>query len=355
MKIAFIHLALLGLSSTGLAMMNRPPLRPSSPGNHLKDAIINGLKDWGPAGSLKPPTGQNPPIKNMPGAVPTHHKPKDPNQKTGVTRVPGQPLGPEKKCRPCFRKRQICCDGGRKPTKPSKPTPKPPSRVNKGTRPAYKPSRFKVPKSAGKAAAFMLVAPYAHKALDAIKSMDNPVGHGVTWFDDSMADFQESIGGPQRDDIYGNELKHKMITSMGSALQLGFETTWQTSERLVKEAAAREEARRQEAAKEKERIMGLEQLFATCAEFGAKIPESTPLGKAMRDHCNQVATALRKVQAREVGKSRSKRATEPDYWFEKCKSFGKLIMDMQCNRTQLPELGAVCGDECRVIISLTGP
>lgn len=28
-------------------------------------------------------------------------------------------------------------------------------------------------------------------------------------------------------------------------------------------------------------------------------------------------TALRKVQAREVGKSRSKRATEPDYWFEK--------------------------------------
>ncbi|KAM3500365.1 hypothetical protein MY10362_006463 [Beauveria mimosiformis] len=353
MKIEFIHLALLGLSSTGLAI---PPMRQSSPSTLLKDQVISGIKDWGPAGSLKPPTKQNPPIKNMPGSVPTYHKAKDPNIKTGVTRVPGQPLGPAKKCKPCFRKRQLCCDGGSKPSKqskpkpskPSKPTPKPPSRVSKGTRPAYKPTRFKVPKSAGKAAVFPLVAPYAHKALDAIKSMDNTLGAGVTWLDDSLADLQVSIGGPQRTDIYGNEFKHKMIKGLGSALQMGFETTWEKSERLRKEAAAREEARRVEEAKEKERIRGLEELSESCAKIGKLFPASGPPTKfkmAVHDHCNGVATALRKIQAQEVAKSRSKRAAEPDYWFEECK----------CNRTQLPELGAMCGDECRVIISLTGP
>ncbi|KAM3426800.1 hypothetical protein NHJ13734_009260 [Beauveria thailandica] len=360
MKIEIIHLVLLGLSSTCLA---GPPL---GPGSSIKDAIINGLKDWGPAGSLKPPAGQNPPIKNLPGSVPAHHKPHDPNQKTGVTRVPGKPLGPAKKCRPCLRKRQLCCDGGRKPAKLSKPTPKRPSRVTKGTRPAYKPGRFKVAKSAGKAAAFMLLAPYAHDALNAIKDMDNFIGEAVTWFDNSMADLQEAIGGPQRNDIYGNELKYKIIKGMGSALQMGFETTYEKNQRLVKEAIASQEARRAEEAKEKERIKRLEQLAVICSDPKYIFPKATPIGKVMHEKCDKVATLLRKIQARDVARSRAKKTAEPDYWFEKCKvspkpdpimtprtwNFQKAKHDMQCNRAQLPELGTVCGDKCRAIISL---
>ncbi|KAM3547571.1 hypothetical protein ARSEF4850_009937 [Beauveria asiatica] len=339
MKIEFIQLVLLGLSSTCLA---GPPL---SPGSDIGDAIINGLKDWGPAGSLKPPAGQNPPFKNMLGSVPAHHKPHDPSQKTGVTRVPGKPLGPAKKCRPCLRKRQLCCSGGSKPAKLSKPTPKRPSRVTKGIRPAYKPSRFKVPKLAGKAAAFMVLAPYAHDALDAIKGMDNFIGESVTWFDNSMAELQEAIGGPQRNDIYGNELKYKMIKGMGSALQMGFETIYEKNQRLIKEAIASEEARRAEEAKEKERIKRLEQLAEICSDLTYIFPKDTkdtPFGKILHEKCDKVATLLRKIQAWDVARSRAKKTAEPDYWFEKCK----------CNRAQLPELGTVCGDKCRAIISL---
>ncbi|OAA52746.1 Heat-labile enterotoxin IIA, A chain [Beauveria brongniartii RCEF 3172] len=295
MKIEFIHLALLGLSSTGLAMMDRPAMRLSSPSNHLKDAIIY----WDPGRSRQRPTSQHPPIKNMPDAVPTYRKPTEPPKLK-----PSKPkLSKPKPFKP----------------KPSKPIPIPQSRVSMGTRLAYKPIFFKVPKAAGKASVFLLVAPYAHQALETIKSMDNFLGYGATWFDDYMADLQVSIGGPQRNDIYGNELKHRMITSMGSAMQMGFETTWDKNKRLENEAAAREEARRREEAKEKERIRGLEQLSATCAEIGEMSSERTPAIEAMSDHCNNMATALRKIQAQEVAKSRSKRAAEPDYWFEECK------------------------------------
>ncbi|KAM3537768.1 hypothetical protein ARSEF1564_009323 [Beauveria bassiana] len=137
-------------------------------------------------------------------------------------------------------KRDVCWDRASKPieeTKPPKTPPKTPGKTPSKTptksRPVYKPSRFKVPKSAGNAAVFMLVAPYVHDALDAIKRWDNPIGRAVSWFDNAMASLQESIGGPQRTDIYGNELKYKMTKAIGSALQLGFETTWDKHELLA--------------------------------------------------------------------------------------------------------------------------
>ncbi|OAA74664.1 hypothetical protein LEL_08245 [Akanthomyces lecanii RCEF 1005] len=315
MKIAILHLALLGLSSAHVANLARVPQGPTPPGQLIGDAIKAGIKDWGPAGSLKPPSSPKPPLRQMPGSPVPYHKPKDPNIKTGVTRIPGQPLGPQKKCKPCFRKRDICCDSSGKPAKPAKAPAKGPSKANK----PYKMARFSVPKSAGRAAVFMLVAPYAHSALDSIKQWDNPIGHGVKWFDDAMASLQEAIGGPQRDDIYGNELKYKMIKGIGGALQLGFETDWDKNQRLQAEAAAKEEARRQEEDKEKQRIQGLEELAVVCEKMGTEQPEDAELTTQIQQSCTKLADAVKRVQAREAAEAKKKVKPEAFYWFGKCK------------------------------------
>ncbi|KAM3537757.1 hypothetical protein ARSEF1564_009312 [Beauveria bassiana] len=211
------------------------------------------------------------------GSIPPYHKPKDPNIKTGVTRIPGSPLGPAKKSRPCLKKRDVCWDRASKPieeTKPPKTPPKTPGKTPSKTptksRPVYKPSRFKVPKSAGNAAVFMLVAPYVHDALDAIKRWDNPIGRAVSWFDNAMASLQESIGGPQRTDIYGNELKYKMTKAIGSALQLGFETTWDKHELLAMNVC---------------RIGDENANYRTCSAIETSFPSlapSVPMGAAPR-------------------------------------------------------------------------
>ncbi|KAM3454354.1 hypothetical protein MY3296_003037 [Beauveria thailandica] len=359
MKIEIIHLVLLGLSSTCLA--GPPP----GPGKGIKDAIIDGLKDWGPAGSLKPPAGQNPPIKNLPGSVPSYHKPHDPNEKTGVTRVPGKPLGPAKKCRPCLRKRQICCDSGNKRARLSKPIPKRPSRVAKGLRPARMPTRFRAPKSGGKAAVVAAAAPYLHKLLDALKNMDGPIGQAVTWLDDVAADIQYDLGGPQRSDIYGNELKHKVIKGIGNSLQLGFETTYDRNQRLLKEADVCEEARRAEEAKENDRIYRIDRMLRYCD------PESnfflnTPVGIHLQDSCKEVTTRLRKKLAQVVARAWARKGSGPEYWIEECRvspkpdpimtprtwNFQKAKHDTQCDGTRLPVISSFCGAKCRAVISL---
>ncbi len=322
MKVSIVHLALLGLSSAH-AILGRAPQAPTPPGQQIVDVIKDGIKDWGPAGSLKPPSSPKPPLRQMPGSPLPYHKPKDPNVKTGVTRIPGQPLGPQKKCKPCLRKRDLCCDSAGKPVKPAKAPAKAPSKApakgpSKVTKP-YKMARFSVPKSAGKAAVFMLVAPYAHSALDSIKQWDNPIGHGVKWFDDAMASLQEAIGGPQRDDIYGNELKYKMIKGIGGALQLGFETTWDKNQRLQAEAAAKEKARREEEDKEKQRIKGLEELAVVCEKMGTERPEDAELTTQIQQSCTKLEGAVKKVQAQEAAKAKKKVKPEPIYWFGKCK------------------------------------
>ncbi|PQK18062.1 hypothetical protein BB8028_0010g00510 [Beauveria bassiana] len=117
---------------------------------------------------------------------------KYPLGKPGVSRIPGSPLGPQKKCRPCKRKRQLCC-----------------SSVGNGSRPIQKSSKIRLTKAVSKAAAFTLLAPHARELLEAIKY--SPVGAPVRWFDDAMASVQQAIGGPQRDDIDGNDLKASII------------------------------------------------------------------------------------------------------------------------------------------------
>ncbi|KAM3505955.1 hypothetical protein MY10362_002645 [Beauveria mimosiformis] len=73
------------------------------------------------------------------------------------------------------------------------------------------PKTFRVGSRAGSAVAFVVLSPYAHDVLDLIKSWDNPIGHAVTWFDNSMASLQEAIGGPQVPETYGNTLKLRLI------------------------------------------------------------------------------------------------------------------------------------------------
>ncbi|KAM3528351.1 hypothetical protein NHJ13051_002475 [Beauveria bassiana] len=100
-----------------------------------------------------------------------------------------------------FSKRAILCD-------PAKFTEK----ASKGRRIRVKISKtFRVSARAGGAVAFAVLSPYAHDVLDLVKSWDNPIGHAVTWFDNSMASLQEAIGGPQVPEIYGNTLKLRLI------------------------------------------------------------------------------------------------------------------------------------------------
>ncbi|KAF1734735.1 hypothetical protein CRV24_006281 [Beauveria bassiana] len=357
MKVAILCLALLGLSSAHVAILGRAPQAPTPPGQLIADAIKDGIKDWGPAGSLKPPSSPKPPLRQMPGSPTPYRKPKDPNIKPGVTRIPGQPLGPQKKCKPCFRKRGLCCDSSGKPVKPVKdpakapfkapakgPSKAPAKGFSKVSKP-YRMARFSVPRSAGKAAVFVLVAPYAHSALDSIKQWDNPIGYGLKWFDDAMASLQEAIGGPQRNDIYGNELKYKMVKGIGGALQLGFETDWDKNQRLQREATAKENARRQEEIKEQQRIKGLEELAVLCERISTERPEDAKLTTEIQQSCTKLADAVKRVEAQEMAKKKKKIKPEPIYWFGKCK----------CNANKLPKYGAKCASECRAMLSLLGP
>ncbi|KAM3438363.1 hypothetical protein NHJ13734_004236 [Beauveria thailandica] len=107
-----------------------------------------------------------------------------------------------KKSSSCFfSKRAILCDPAKYPEKASK-GPKIRPKVSK---------TFRVGARAGGAVAFAVLSPYAHDVLDLVKRWDNPIGHAVTWFDNSMTILQEAIGGPQVPEIYGNTLKLRLI------------------------------------------------------------------------------------------------------------------------------------------------
>ncbi|KAM0664908.1 hypothetical protein ACQRIU_006292 [Beauveria bassiana] len=75
-------------------------------------------------------------------------------------------------------------------------------------------SQFRAGARAGGAVAFAALSPYAHDVLDMVKSWDHPIGHAISWFDDTMTSIQEAIGGPQVPEIYGNTLKLRFICWM---------------------------------------------------------------------------------------------------------------------------------------------
>ncbi|KAM3547365.1 hypothetical protein ARSEF4850_010068, partial [Beauveria asiatica] len=185
MKITIICLALIGLASAKAPLVDRQinPVPPSDgPGTQMLDAARRGIERWGLNGNLQPPTSPKPPLREMPWGlgVPKPVSKYDPDKKTGVTRVPGEPLGPAKKCSPCKRKRQLgCCPSAGKPTQPSK---------------SSKPSK----------------TPYARDVYEEIKTWP-VVGYLLRGFDDAVESLQVAIGGPGRDDIGGNDLKASLI------------------------------------------------------------------------------------------------------------------------------------------------
>ncbi|KAM3537961.1 hypothetical protein ARSEF1564_009124 [Beauveria bassiana] len=310
MKISITYLAFLGLSCAHLAIVGRAPQGPYKeipPGTQITDAIRGGFKDWGLNGLPKlPKDGPKPPIRNMPGGLPELHRPKPgssdwrddtlkgPRKKPGTTYPKGTP---------CLKRDGSCLPGSSSP---------------KGAK-AAKLSRFRVPKSVGKANAFMVVAPFAHDLLDRLKQWNNPIGHAVRWFDDAMTNLQEAIGGPQRDDIYGNELKAKLIDGMKSVSRAMFETSYDMQQRLATEANAKEQARLQEEEKENMRIKGLEELSANCEKLNTERPEDANLAAQLQESCGKLGTEIKKFEDKEAAEAREKIKKETFIWFGKCK------------------------------------
>ncbi|OAA34511.1 Heat-labile enterotoxin IIA, A chain [Beauveria brongniartii RCEF 3172] len=73
---------------------------------------------------------------------------------------------------------------------------------------------FRIGGKAGAAVAFGALLTYAHDILNLIKDWDNPISQSVKWPDNAIASVQERIGGPQVPEIYGNELKLKLICAI---------------------------------------------------------------------------------------------------------------------------------------------
>ncbi|EJP67319.1 uncharacterized protein BBA_03893 [Beauveria bassiana ARSEF 2860] len=207
MRITLFSIVAIALASANLGTRQAPPPIQNSepPGKQICNALCRGMMKWGLNDALKPPATVNPPLTNMPLGlgVPQPKSKPDPSVKTGVTRVPGQPLGPQK-CRPCNRKRQLCCGGA--PTKEI-------LKSNNG-RPVHRMARIRVTRAVARAAAFSLLVPHARNLLEEIKQWDNPIGYAVKWLDEAIAALQEAIGGPQRYDIDGNDLKAKLICAL---------------------------------------------------------------------------------------------------------------------------------------------
>lgn len=75
-------------------------------------------------------------------------------------------------------------------------------------------AKFRAGARAGGAVAFAALSPYAHDVLAMVKSWNNPIGHAVGRFDNTMTSIQEAIGGPQVPEIYGNTLELRFICWM---------------------------------------------------------------------------------------------------------------------------------------------
>ncbi|OAA36503.1 Heat-labile enterotoxin IIA, A chain [Beauveria brongniartii RCEF 3172] len=366
MKISITLFALLGLSYADQTIVGRTP--PGPPTKEIKDLILKGIENWGPASNLKPPSSPKPPLREMPFGLGSPKPPhKYPPGKTGVSRIPGSPLGPKKNCRPCKRKRQLCCSG-----------------MGNIGRPAQKTSKIRLTKAAGTAVAFTLLAPYARDLLEAIK--DSPIGAPVRWFDDAMASVQEAIGGPPRNDIDGNDLKASIIcafkggkeseiiqgrkshfcTSTADEFNKDFEDAAKNGalERLVctcafveaswsypqlrggSPAASAESDRMCEAFFKSNQYgdfqwkRGLNELMDVCSDIETN-PDSVKdegSSKQIKERCAALQAQIKKVE---------KAAKKPVEGIPKMK-FGSC----KCDAYNLSKYGSYCGNNCRAAYAL---
>ncbi|PHH65031.1 putative enterotoxin [Ophiocordyceps australis] len=82
------------------------------------------------------------------------------------------------------------------------------------TRSKFSGWKFQTAKTVTSAVAFAAVAPFARRLLEILKEWHHPIGKAVKWLDDAIASVQEAIGGPQRHDIEGNDLKASFICAL---------------------------------------------------------------------------------------------------------------------------------------------
>ncbi|KHN98421.1 Heat-labile enterotoxin IIA, A chain [Metarhizium album ARSEF 1941] len=189
-----------------------PPIQPSDPpSKQLWDSVVGGFREWGLNGDLQPPPNRNAPLKEMPFGLglpkPRQRKiPAGSIVRVGVTRAQGQPSGRQTCSKPCWRKRQLCCDLGElgKPTKPKNPGSKP----DRG-------SKVRVNKAAvARTAAIAVLTPLAKALLNELQRWDNVVGRAVRWFEATVASIQRAIGGSPRHDIDGSDLKAAFLCAL---------------------------------------------------------------------------------------------------------------------------------------------
>ncbi|OAA56388.1 hypothetical protein ISF_07456 [Cordyceps fumosorosea ARSEF 2679] len=140
---------------------------------------------------------------------------------------------------------------------------------------------FRAGARAGGAVAFAVLSPYAHDVLDLVKSWDNPIGHAVKWFDDSMASIQEYIGGPQVPEIYGNTLKLRFICWMRG------EQRWPND---VDRACARLRASQQpQPTREEKRLKSINDVLNVCEQLeqGTVAPKNEEQKDELQDRCEE--------------------------------------------------------------------
>ncbi|KAM3547427.1 hypothetical protein ARSEF4850_010033 [Beauveria asiatica] len=195
-------LALLALAGTSFASptaaleARSPPQAGSAQARELYQLVKRGMQSWGLAGSIRAPSGHiSGPWANLPGGLPELNRPHPPKQ-DGVPGTPGHPLGPHKKQGRIYQRHQSCA--GTSTRCPVGAT---------ATRRATGYPKLRLNGQGGVMVAFSTLSPHAHSILAAVKDWDNPIGSAVSWFDRSMANLQESIGGKYVPEIDGNELK----------------------------------------------------------------------------------------------------------------------------------------------------
>ncbi|KAM3471130.1 hypothetical protein MY8738_009459 [Beauveria namnaoensis] len=135
-------------------------------------------------------------------------------------------------------------------------------------------SKFRAGARAGGAVAFAILSPYAHDVLDMVKSWDHPIGHAISWFDDTITSIQEAIGGPQVPEIYGNTLKLRFICWMRGEQRFKNDVD-KACDRL------RESQEAEASTPEEKRLKTVNDLLSTCEKL--ENPSETLPNEEMKD------------------------------------------------------------------------
>ncbi|KID83558.1 Heat-labile enterotoxin IIA, A chain, partial [Metarhizium majus ARSEF 297] len=307
MKISIAYLALLALSCAQPNIVGRAP---QGPGNQILDAVRDGIKDWGPAGSLKPPEGgPKAPIKDLPGSVPNYPRPESKSESHRLNKDGGNVKGNIKKPnnswsnKPCWKRDGRCLYRSRH------------MQLKTGA------------KSAG-VIAFAALSPYARDALEKIKQWP-VIGPLVVGIDDLLRIIQEAIGGKPALTIDGNQLKLKFICALRG------EQKWPNDvdkecQRMREDAQKRKDLEDPEWVKAKW-LEGLNQLLGSCSKLETEHPDDENLRIELEERCTEL----------ELQVHRQENPVVIVEGYPKTK-----IEECSCDPYNLPPEGHSCRDRC---------